>query len=85
MINPATGWFEVAALKHGASALKAQRLLDSQCLARHQRPKEIGFDGGSEFKAEFLELCANMGIKIIPSGAWNPQSNLVLERLYQVL
>ena len=52
----------------------------------YPRPREIGFDGGSEFKAEFLELCAkNMGIKTKPSGAWIRQSNLVLERVHQVL
>ena len=30
LIDPATGWFEVVALKHCATALEAQRLLDSQ-------------------------------------------------------
>ena len=34
MIDPTTGWFEVAALKHGATALEAHRILDSQWLAR---------------------------------------------------
>ena len=86
MIDWATGWFEVAALRNGATALEAQRLLDSQWLARYPRPREIGFDGGNEFKAEFLELCANMmGIKTKPSGVWNPQSNSVLESVHQVL
>ena len=66
MIDPVRVWFEVAALKHGATALEAQRLLDSQWLVCYPRPQEIGFDGGSEFKAEFLELCANMGIKTKP-------------------
>ena len=41
MIDPVTGWFEVAALKNGATALEAQRLLDSQWLACYPRPKEI--------------------------------------------
>ena len=85
MIDPATGCFEVAALEHGTTALEVQRLLDSQWLARYPRPKEIGFDGCSEFKAEFLEMCANMGIKTRQSGTWNPRSNSVLERVNQVL
>ena len=34
MIDPATGWFEVAILKHGANGFGAQRLLDSQWLAQ---------------------------------------------------
>jgi hypothetical protein len=85
MIDPATGWFELAPLIHGPTAHEAQRLLDSVWLARYPRPKEIGFDGGSEFKAEFQELCRNMGLKRKPSGAWNPQSNAILERVHQVL
>ena len=85
MIDPATGWFEVAALRNGATALEAQRLLDSQWLARYTIAREIGFNGGSKFKAEFLELCANMGIKTKPSGAWTSKSNLVRERVHQVL
>ena len=40
---------------------------------------------GSEFKAEFKDLCANMSLKRCPSNARNPQSNAILERVYQVL
>jgi len=85
MIDPVTGWFEVASLRNGATAYEAQRLLDSVWIARYPRPREIGFDGGSEFKAEFEELCRNMGLKRKPSGSWNPQSNAILERVHQVL
>jgi len=85
MIDPVTSWCELAPLKNGPKATEAQRLFDSTWLARYPRPMEVGFDGGSEFKAEFLELCANMGIKTKPSGAWNPQSNSILERVHQVL
>ena len=85
MIDPVTGWFEVAKLRNGPTALEAQRLLDSVWLARYPRPRQIGFDGGSEFKAEFKELCENMGLTQKPSGAWNPQSNAILERVHQVL
>ena len=47
--------------------------------------QKIGFDGGSEFRAEFWEWCANISIKTKPREAWNPQSNSVLERVHQVL
>ena len=44
---------------------------------------EMGFDhGGSELKAEFLEVCANKGIKTKPSGACNPQSNSMFQRVH---
>lgn len=85
MIDLATGWFEVAALKNGATTLEAQRLLDSVWLSQYPRPREIGFDGGGKFKAEFAKLCYNMGMKKKPSSAYNPQSNAVLERVHQVL
>jgi hypothetical protein len=85
MIDPTTGWFELATLRNGPTALEAQRLLDSIWLARYPRPREIGFDGGSEFKAEFRELCINMNLKRKPSNSWNPQSNAILERVHQVL
>jgi len=85
MVDPVTGWFELARLKDSPNAAETQRLMDSVWLARYPRPKEIGFDGGSEFKAEFQELCENMGLKRKPSGAWNPQSNSVLERIHQVV
>ena len=79
-----TGWFEVAVLKAGPTALECQRLLDAYWLCRYPRPSEIGFDNGSEFKAEFLELAANMGMKTHASTSFNPQGNSVLERIHQV-
>ena len=45
--------------------------------------KEIGFDIGSELKIEFQDLCSNMDLKKCPSNAWNPQSNAILEQIYQ--
>ena len=47
--------------------------------------KEIGMDNGSEFKKEFLGLCANMGMTPKRENSWNPQSNSILERIHQVL
>ena len=85
MIDLVTGWFEIAALEDSPNAYEVQRLFDSYWLARYPRPREIGFDNGSEFKAEFKELCKNMGLKRKPSAAWNPQSNAILERVHQVL
>ena len=63
MIDPVTGWFEVAELKDRPTAAEAQRLLDSVWLARYPRPRQIGFDGGGEFKAEFAQFCRQEGIE----------------------
>ena len=60
-------------------------IFDTTWLACYPRPREIGFDNGGEFKAEFRELTINMGLKAKESLAWNPQLNAILERLHQVL
>ena len=41
MIDPVTGWFEIAALKDSPNAYEVQRLFDSYWLARYPRPREI--------------------------------------------
>ena len=84
MIDPATGWFECAALKNAPTADEIHRLFDNHWLARYPRPKEIGFDNGSEFKAEFLELIENMGVKRKTSTSFNLPLNSILECVHQV-
>ena len=84
MIDPVTSWFEIATINTKSSE-EAQRIFDATWLARYPRPKEIGFDNGSEFKFLFKELCDNMGIKSKPKTDYNPQSNAILERIHQVL
>ena len=73
MVDPVTGWFEQHQLYDEPNAFMCQQILDSVWLSRYPRPKEIGFDNGSEFKMEFQDLCNNnMGLKQCPSNAWNP-------------
>ena len=82
MVDLVTDWFEQQQLYGPPTAYRCQQILDSVWLSCYPRPKEIGFDNGTEFKAEFKELCANMGLKQRPSKAWNPQSNAILERIH---
>ena len=63
MVDPVTGWFEQAQLYGNPTAYRCQQIFDNTWLARYPRPREIGFDNGGEFKAEFKQLCANMGLK----------------------
>ena len=79
MMDPVTGWVELAQLYGPPTAYKCQQLLDSVWLSRYPRPEEIGMDNGGEFKAEFNELCKNIGLKRKESNSWNPQSNLILK------
>jgi hypothetical protein len=85
MVGPVTGWFECTQLYSPPTAYRCQEILDNVWLSQYPRPKEIGFDNGSEFKAVFIDLCVNMSLKRKPSNAWNPQSNAILERIHQVL
>ena len=40
---------------------------------------------GGEFKKEFTQLCVNMGMKRKTSHPLKPKSNVILERIHQVL
>ena len=37
--------------------------------------RRLGFDDGGESKAEFIDLCEDMGIDREPSNSWDPQGN----------
>ena len=78
-VDPVTGWFEQQQLYGPLAAYSCQQILDSVWLSCYPCPKEIGFNNGIIFKAEFKELCVNMGLEQCPSNAWNPQSNSILK------
>ena len=84
MIDPVTCWFEVTAIpdKNASTVMEA---FNNTWLTRYPRPQYIGFDNGSEFKAQFKQMCDNYGIKDKPSSSYNPQSNGIIERVHQVL
>ena len=84
MIDPATGWFEIAHLEENDS-YSTQKAFDSYWLARYPRPKYIGCDNGSHFKKYFKELIDNYGLIRKASTEYNPQSNGIIERVHQVL
>ena len=84
MIDPATGWFEIAHLPE-ATSYETQKAFDSHWLARYPRPMEVGMDNGSHFKRHFTELIHNYGLKKKTSTEYNPQSNGIIERVHQVL
>ncbi|MDY6959585.1 MAG: integrase [Halobacteriota archaeon] len=86
MIDPATGWFEIAQSNTKRADIVANKV-EIQWLTRYPWPTRITFDNGGEFKgSEFQELIQQeYGIKARPTTARNPQANSVLERVHQTL
>ncbi len=84
MIDPETGWFEIAECKNNSSAMTS-KLLNNYWLSRYPRPNKIIYDNGPEFKKDFKELCNTYGIKRKPTSIKNPQSNAIIERVHAVI
>lgn len=85
MIDPATGWLEIAILDD-KKADTAARNFDQSWLCRYPRPKACIHDNGREFLGkEFEEMLLSAGIKPKPTTVRNPQANGVIERVHQVL
>jgi transposase InsO family protein len=83
-IDPATGWFEVVDIKD-KSAGTVMDAFHEQWLCRYPRPKKVVFDNGSEFKSVFKEMCTNLSIVCKPTTSYNPQGNVIVERILQVM
>ena len=83
MAGPAAGWLEAALLKNEPNAYEAQKLLGEHWAARYPRPKEAGFGGGGELKAELLGLRSSVGPGRKPSSSWSPQGSAALGRARQ--
>jgi Integrase zinc binding domain len=55
MINPATGWFEIAEIKE-RTAEHVAKTFDNIWLSRYPQPEYIGFDNGGENKGLFRQM-----------------------------
>ena len=84
MIDPVTGCFDVTDIADKNANTVMEAFINTW-LTRYPRPQYIGYDKGSEFKAQFKQMCDNHGIKEKPSSSYNPQSNGIVERVHQVL
>ena len=85
MIDPATGWFEMKALK-GKSAMEVANIVEQTWLSRYPWPQEIVYDRGTEFMGDFANMVADdYGITKRPITGRNPQANAIIERIHQTL
>ena len=64
MIDPATGWFKMAQIPNKTAAEIAD-ITEKTWFTRYPLPQRIVFDKGTEFMAEFANMCHNdYGLKM---------------------
>ena len=85
MIDPATGWFEIAECPD-KEANTIANLVEQTWLTRYPWPNILNFDKGKEFMGEFAKMIENdYGIKRKGSSVRNPQSNGIIERVHKTI
>ena len=99
MIDPATGWFEIAEVpsfdiedvKKGntqvidKTSARISQVFNQVWLSRYPRPRRVVLDNGSEFKKDFLVLLKDFDVKATLTTVENPQANSPVERIHQVI
>ena len=85
MIDPATGWFEIAEIST-KTADNVANVLEQVWLTRYPWPDKIIYDRGTEFKAEFAKMLQEDYLVIPrPISKRNPQANSIVERVHQTI
>ena len=85
MIDPSTGWFEMAQIPNKKAAEIAY-ITEKTWFTRYPIPLRIVFDRGTKFMAEFSKMCHNeYGLKRKPITTRNPQSNAMIEHIHQTI
>ena len=85
MINPATGWFEMAQIPNKTGAEIAD-ITEKTWFTHYPLPQQIVFDSGTKFMAEFSKMCHNdYRLKRKPITTRNPQSNAIIKRIHQTI
>ena len=85
MIDPVTGWFEMAQIPNKTAAEIAD-ITEKTWFTRYPLPQRIVSDSGIEFMAEFSKMWHNYyALKRKPITTRNPQSNAIIERNHQTI
>ena len=86
MIDPATGWFEIAEYDDKRSITVAN-IVEQEWFARYPWPTQITFDRGTEFIGQDFQkmIKEDYGVKAKPITVRNPQANAIVERVHQVI
>ena len=85
MIDPTTGWFEMAQIPNKTAAEIAD-ITEKSWFTCYPLPQRIVFDRRTKFMAESVKMCHNdYGIKRKPITTRNPQSNAIIEHIHQTI
>ena len=85
MIDPATGWFEMAQIPNKTAAEIAD-ITKKTWFTRYPLPQQIVFDCGTHFMADFSKMFQNeYDLKRKHITSRNPQSNGIIERIHQTI
>ena len=85
MIDPATGWFEIAPVPTKRTDVIAN-ILEQTWLMRYPWPTKVVLDRGTEFMADVKKLLVDeYGITRKPITTRNPQANAIVERAHQTI
>ena len=87
MIDPVTGWFEVAQY-NDKKAMTIADLAETTWLVQYPWPVEITYDQGGEFLCHEFENSLTgkeYGIKTKPDSSGNMQEKSIIERIHQIL
>ena len=86
MIDPTTGWFEIAEVPYeDLGSARLSLIFNKTWLARYPRPTKIVYDNATNLKKHFKDLILAYGIKPALITAKNPQANAMVERVHQVV
>ena len=82
MIDPLTGWFEMAQINNKTAAEVAD-ITEKTWFTRYSCPNKAILDRGKEFMAEFTKIVKyDYGIKPRPIATKNLQANAIIERFH---
>jgi transposase InsO family protein len=86
MIDPVTGWFELAEIPAKSADVVIDDVLEQKWLNRYPRPTSVVMDRGREFMAEVKRtLKHDYGVQRKLITTRNPQANAMVERAHQML
>jgi transposase InsO family protein len=85
MIDPATGWFEIASITTKRANVVANTV-EQTWLTHYPWPSQVVLDPGTEFMAEFTHMLeTEYGITKKAITRRNPQANSIKERVHQTI